>query len=46
MGEESEYGSGGRVFLSTTKYGVIVSEEKDIVMKIFNMYLEGKAIKL
>lgn len=32
IGEESEYGSEWKTSLSTTKYGVVVSEEKDITI--------------
>ena len=32
IGEESEYGSGWETSLSTTKYGIVVSEEKDITI--------------
>lgn len=32
IGEESEYGSGWETSLSTTKYGVVVSEERDITI--------------
>ena len=46
IGNESEYGSGHEISLSTTKYGVIVSEEKEITIynSQKNYYVKGGGI--